>query len=160
MQRERGFTLIELLIVVAIVGVLAAIAIPNLIAALNRAKQKRTMADIRNIALAWESRAVDVGSFSPAAAGISLCCAVSLTDEDLDTMLVPGYIKSMPTKDGWGTRLEFNVDASGDHYLIRSYGRGGIPDQTVPGGATGKFDCDILYTNGSFLQYPEGVQGQ
>src|SRR5438105_14359454 len=40
--------LIELLIVVAIIGILAAIAIPNLLTAMQRSKQKRTMADMRS----------------------------------------------------------------------------------------------------------------
>ncbi|MBP8846490.1 MAG: prepilin-type N-terminal cleavage/methylation domain-containing protein, partial [Thermoanaerobaculia bacterium] len=52
-NRQRGFTLIELLIVVAIIGIIAAILIPNLIDALQKSKQKRTMADMRNLGTAW-----------------------------------------------------------------------------------------------------------
>ena len=48
-KNNGGFTLIELLIVVAIIGLIAAIAIPNLMTAMNKAKQAKTMADIKAI---------------------------------------------------------------------------------------------------------------
>src|SRR5512132_3191933 len=58
-KKESGFTLIELLIVIAIIGILAAIAIPNLLNAVQRGKQKRSMSDMRTMATAIEAYAVD-----------------------------------------------------------------------------------------------------
>ena len=70
-NRQRGFTLIELLIVVAIIGIIAAILIPNLIDALQKAKQKRTMADMRNVGTAWLSWVTDVVSGAAAGQGVT-----------------------------------------------------------------------------------------
>jgi len=54
-----AFTLIELLIVVAIIAILAAIAVPNFLEAQTRAKVSRVKADMRSLATAVESYAVD-----------------------------------------------------------------------------------------------------
>ena len=59
MVKKRAFTLIELLIVVAIIAILAAIAVPNFLEAQTRAKVSRTRADMRSVATAVESYFVD-----------------------------------------------------------------------------------------------------
>lgn len=59
----RGFTLIELLIVVAIIAILAAIAVPNFLEAQVRAKVSRTKSDMRSIATAVESYRVDHNNY-------------------------------------------------------------------------------------------------
>jgi type II secretion system protein G len=62
-MKRSGFTLIELLIVVAIIGILAAIAVPNFLEAQTRAKISRTEADMRSMATAIESYYVDYNSY-------------------------------------------------------------------------------------------------
>lgn len=58
---RRGFTLIELLIVVAIIAILAAIAIPNMLEAQTRAKVSRIKSDLRTLATGIESYCIDWG---------------------------------------------------------------------------------------------------
>lgn len=58
-MKTKGFTLIELLIVVAIIAILAAIAVPNFLEAQTRAKVSRTKADMRTLATGLETYFVD-----------------------------------------------------------------------------------------------------
>ena len=69
MKLPKGFTLIELLIVVAIIAILAAIAVPNFLEAQTRAKVSRVKTDMRSLAVALESYAVDNNNYPYAVNG-------------------------------------------------------------------------------------------
>ena len=60
---SKAFTLIELLIVVAIIAILAAIAVPNFLEAQTRSKVSRVKADMRSLSTAMEAYAVDYNKY-------------------------------------------------------------------------------------------------
>ena len=63
MQVSKAFTLIELLIVVAIIAILAAIAVPNFLEAQTRAKVSRALSDQRAVATALETYRIDANAY-------------------------------------------------------------------------------------------------
>jgi len=145
-----------LLLVVAFLGIVSAIAIPNLLTAMQRSKQKRTMADIRSLGAAVESYASDNNQY-PQTTGA----------------LAPKYIRTVPNLDGWGHQLRYvcvkdPASPQSDScagYVIASAGKDGRFEhdalETLAGQepqGTSNFDCDIVYSGGKFVEYPEGVQ--
>lgn len=102
-HRQPGFTLIELLIVVAIIAILAAIAVPNFLEAQTRAKVSRVQSDMRSIAVALESYAVDGnGKYpfrnkKPGGTGVFRVGDALRIAEDMAVLTTPiAYITSLP----------------------------------------------------------------
>jgi type II secretion system protein G len=97
-RRTSAFTLIELLIVVAIIAILAAIAVPNFLEAQTRSKVSRVKADMRSLATAIESYAVDNNHYPDAyqATGYAPNIHNFFNDRLIQITTPIAYITSLP----------------------------------------------------------------
>ena len=134
----------------------------NLLEAMNRSHQKRTMADMRTIATAWEARATDTNSYSVGASGKS-GSEHRVTTADLARALEPTYIRQLPRADGWGTEFQFitgdeEIAGQAQTYKVRSLASDRRSDRIANlTGSTTNLEDDIVYSNGSFVRFPENV---
>jgi type II secretory pathway pseudopilin PulG len=126
--------IVIVLLVVAVIGILAAIAIPNLLTAMERSKQKRTIADMRGVASSVEMYRASHNA--------------------------PPESIAAP-KDAWGTPIRYGTD--GTNYWIVSAGKDTRFEEDdfskYPAGPTTNFDADIVIANGELERGP-GVVGR
>lgn len=136
----RGFTLIELLIVVAIIAILAAIAVPNFLEAQTRAKISRVLAEFRTYNTALETYRLDYGKYPKSIGGAE--------EEELAPLTTPvAYLNALtrdvfkigvrnPPAGGWGGFMYDYILCKWHPNLPR------VPDMSgLKGGNSALFDC-------------------
>ena len=138
-HNQGGFSLIELMIVILTIGIIASIGIPMLVDAVDRAKQRRSMADMHTIVSANGTYYIDQQDYSP----------------DLPTLAVGGYLQVALTVDAWGNPFVYTIGAK--TYTLTSLGSDGAagPAPPVPW-VNDPFEPDITVVDGMFTQAPEG----
>lgn len=172
LSKNRGFTLIEVLIVVAIIGILAVLLIPNAITAIQKAKQKSAMKDILSMATAASDCMADNGEWTMAQSG-----DIHASSEFV-LAITPFYIKFCPITDPWGESYKVYLgdlaavrsissdDIGPEDFVIESYGRDSISDgweydpadteddyYTVDGWQAFKYD--MINWNGGWIRAPK-----
>ena len=167
-KSNNAFTLIELLIVVAIIAILAAIAVPNFLEAQTRSKVSRAQADLRSIATALESYAVDNNKYPPNPIRTD---SFNITPYQVTTPIA--YITSRPRdpfKVGKDVTQNNNPALSHERYYYDyfaiisaqdyiSAGRDVFAVAVDSGGAPGGANPNALKKYGRWLQWSAGPDG-
>ncbi|HEY4263005.1 MAG TPA: type II secretion system major pseudopilin GspG [Schlesneria sp.] len=103
---RKGFTLTEVLLVLAILGVIAAMVVPNLIGQQQKAMVKTTRMSVKSLEDACQQYAIDHDGEYPAGGRDEVLGLLTNPGVDAHGKTVPPYLKKIPT-DAWGQALYY-----------------------------------------------------
>jgi general secretion pathway protein G len=121
-NRQAGFTLIELLVVMVILGLLAALVVPNYLKQGDKARVNTTRAQIEMIGTALDTFRLDIGRYPTSEEGLD---ALRNPPAGVDRWDGP-YLKKDVPKDGWGNPFIYRSPGEQEPYELFSYGADGV----------------------------------
>ncbi len=124
---EAGFTLLELLVVLGIVSLLAAIAAPQVLRYLGKARSEAAKAQISAISTALELYALDNGTYPPQQFGLN---ALVQPPQNIPSWKGPYLKKAEGLLDPWGRPYEYRFPGRKGQIEIFSLGRDNVPGGT------------------------------
>jgi type II secretion system protein G len=155
-RSAQGFTLIELLIVVAIIAILAAIAVPNFLEAQTRSKVSRILSDMRTMRTALEAYAVDNNKYPETDLGQN---AYNAGYRSIDRLTTPiSYITSIPRSpftEKFGSSGDPKLATIRNHVLYVRKDRARSTDAENPAGSG--VDANYYLDRVAYLQPAAGL---
>jgi general secretion pathway protein G len=134
-DREAGFTLIEIMVVIAIIGILATLIVPNIMGRPDEARVTATKHDIGTINQALKLYRLDIGRYPTTEQGLKALVERPTSEPIPQNWKAGGYLSSVP-KDPWGNVYHYSNPGTRGEIDVISYGADGRP------GGTGT-DADI-----------------
>ena len=123
---ESGVTLIEMMIVLVIIGIVAALVVPNVIGRPDEARVAVANADLRTISASLEMYRLDNRSYPTAAQGLAALSQMPAEPPLPPNWIAGGYLPQVPT-DPWGNPYGYIVTTGSGGYGLTSLGADGQP---------------------------------